>query len=80
MEQKLKLKYLNNYLSIGMIDWKTVYLLSTEVKKLTPEVYRGILVYRAKGSSIRYFYTQIKKGLRKTNTVIVENVPSWLHE
>jgi hypothetical protein len=53
MEQKIIFRYLNAKLKIGMIDLMTVYLLSPNLKILLPEVYKGKLVYRIKGSSKR---------------------------
>jgi hypothetical protein len=51
MEQKVKLNYFNAQLNIGMVDIRQVYLLAPKVTPLHPEVYRGKLVYRVKGSS-----------------------------
>lgn len=78
MVQILKLRYLNAHLHIGMANWKKVYLLYPAVTFLHPEVERGRLVYRAKGSSKRYSYTQIKKGLLKKSFSITQEIPNWL--
>jgi hypothetical protein len=78
MEQKIKLRYINERLQVGMVDIKHVYLLSPQLTPLRPEVYKGNLVYRAKGSSRRISYDQIKKGLVKRSFVVKEDVPNWL--
>ena len=65
MVQKIKLEYYNAKLRIGMADWRHVYLLHPVLTPPQPEVERGRLVYRAKGSSKRISYAQIKKGLVK---------------
>lgn len=78
MEQKVNLNYFNPRLNIGMVDIKHVYLLTPEPTLLQLEVYRGKLVYRAKGSSKRISYDQIKKGLVKRDFYVLEQVPSWV--
>ena len=78
MEQKLKLKYINMQLQIGMANWREVYLLFPKVTALLPEVERGRLIYRAKGSYKRISYAQIKKGLIKKHYWIIQEVPDWL--
>jgi hypothetical protein len=78
MEQKIRLNYINIQLNIGMVDIRHFYQLAPDVKHLNPEVYRGKLVYRAKGSSKRISYDQIKKGLLKQTYWITEQVPNWL--
>jgi hypothetical protein len=50
---KITLNYLNSGLNIGLVDWRNVYFLSPELIKLQPEVYKGMLIYRKKGSSKR---------------------------
>ncbi len=44
MEQNIFFKYLNTKLKIGIFDLKNVYLLSPQLQKLLPEVYKGKLV------------------------------------
>ena len=61
-----------------MVNWKQVYLLHPVVTPLRPEVDKGRLVYRAKGSSKRISYTQIKKDLLKKVYWIKVKVPDWL--
>jgi hypothetical protein len=78
MEQKIKLRYFNEHVQVGMIDIKHVYLLSPVLTQLCPEVHKGKLVYRAKGSSRRISYDQIKQGLAKRSFVVKEEVPNWL--
>jgi hypothetical protein len=65
MEQKIKLKYINSHLQIGMASWREVYYLSPELIQLKPEFYKGKLVYRKKESDRRITYAQIKQGLKK---------------
>ena len=77
MEQKIKLRYINERLHVGMADIKEVYLLSPQLTLLRPEVYKGMLVYRAKGSSRRISYAQIKRGLVKRSLVVKEEIPNW---
>jgi hypothetical protein len=77
MLQKIKLNYFNSRLNIGLQDVKHVYLLNKESTVLFPEVYRGKLVYRAKGSNRRISYDQIKKGLVKRTFWIRVEVPEW---
>jgi hypothetical protein len=48
------LKYWNEKLHIGLKDWRAVFLLDKDALPLIPEVYKGNLVYRQKGSSKRY--------------------------
>ena len=78
MKQKVCLKYINPVLRIGMVNLKEVYLLSPKIIALKPEVYKGRLIFRAKGSSRRFSYLSIKKGLLKTSKNIVEDVPEWM--
>ena len=80
MEQKIKLAYINTRLHIGLINWRQVYLLYPQILELIPEVGKGRLVNRAKGSTKRISYAEIKKGLQKKNYEIRLNVPSWLDE
>jgi hypothetical protein len=75
MEQKIFFKYINAQLNIGVKDLKTVYLLLPEPQKLLPQVYKGKLIYRIKGSSKRISYATIKKGLIKKAFSIVETIP-----
>ena len=53
----------------------TAYLLSPESKKLFPEVYKGKLVYRIKGSSKRISYQTIKKELVCKSFYMNEEIP-----
>ena len=78
MEQKIKLRYINERLKVGMVDIKQLYLLSPRPTQLRPEVYKGKLVYRAKGSTRRISFDQIKRGLVKRSFVVMEEVPNWL--
>ena len=78
MEQKIHLKYYNRHIQVGMWDIKTVYQLEPALTKLQAEVYRGKLVYRARGSNKRVSYEQIKKGLVKRDFFVLDEVPNWL--
>ncbi|MES1218419.1 MAG: hypothetical protein ABUT20_23130 [Bacteroidota bacterium] len=78
MVQEIRLKYYNKHCSIAMNDWKTVYYLGSPPIQLFPEVERGRLTYRAKGSVRRFSYATIKKGLVKKDIRIMEQVPDWL--
>lgn len=78
MEQKIKLKYYNPRLNIGMASIRQVYLLLPLLTPIEAEVYRGKLVYRAKGSSRRISYDQVKLGLIKKDFIVTEVVPDWL--
>lgn len=75
MQQVIQIKYINVHLQIGMVDWREVCVLKPHVVKLKPEVDRGRLVYRAKGSTRRFSYAQINEGLVKKTCRIVEEVP-----
>jgi hypothetical protein len=61
-----------------MVDIRQVYQLQPVLLQLNTEVYRGKLVYRAKGSSKRISYDQLKKGLIKQSFFREEDVPDWL--
>ena len=78
MEQKIKLKYYNPRLNIGMASIRQVYLLSPILIDLQAEVYRGKLVYRQKGSSKRISYDQVKQGLVQKDFTVSVEVPNWL--
>ena len=74
MEQII-LKYWNEKMKIGLTNWKVVYLIDNEPIELLPEVYKGNLVYRQRGSSKRYSYKKLKKGLVKKLHVIPLELP-----
>lgn len=76
MQEVIHLSYYNPRLNIGFSTWREVYLLQP-LQRLHPEVYKGKLVYRAKGSHRRVSYDQIKKGLVKRAIRVVEEVPEW---
>ena len=75
--QKIQLHYYNPKVNVGMGTWQTVFLLSAEPVMLVPEVFRGNLIYRQKGSTRRISYQQIKRGLVKKQFFITESVPDW---
>ena len=75
MEQIIFFKYLNAKLKIGMFDFKNVYLLSPQLEKLLPEVYKGKLVYRIKSTSKRISYDSIKKELVKKSFKLSVEIP-----
>ncbi|MES1214347.1 MAG: hypothetical protein ABUT20_02425 [Bacteroidota bacterium] len=78
MVQEIRLKYYNKHCHVAMNDWKTVYYLGSPPIQLFPEVERGRLTYRAKGSVKCVSYAAIKKRLIKMNICIMEQVPDWL--
>ncbi len=78
MEQKIQLKYINKKLQIGLVNWREIYLLHPEIIRLSVEVDRGRLVYRAKGTNRRISYKKVKKGLIRSSIWIVQQVPDWL--
>jgi len=79
MIEKIKLKYINERLQIGLIDVRQAFLLSPSFTPLIPEVYKGNLVYRSKGSTKRISYRAIKKGIIKKTIFIEQQVPDWLY-
>jgi hypothetical protein len=78
MQQRLTFTYTHPTLHIALNSWREVYLLKPVPLQLFPEVYRGKLVYRAKGSSKRIPYAHIKAGLLKRFSSIEQEVPNWL--
>lgn len=78
MVQKIVLRYFNNKLNIALNDWRVVYSLEGSPVQLNPEIHRGRLVYRAKGSSFRVSYHQVKTGLTRKNISIEISKPDWL--
>ena len=74
MEQVI-LKYWNEKLKIGLKDWRTAYLLDREPIELITEVYKGNLVYRQRGSTKRFNYKKVKKGIVKKIQVIKFELP-----
>jgi hypothetical protein len=78
MVQKVQIKYINESLHIGIVNWKEAYLLYPAVTALLVEVDRGRLIYRLKGSAKRISYATLKKGLVKKSKWIRVEVPDWL--
>jgi hypothetical protein len=76
MQHIIHLTYFNPNLNVGLSSWREVYGLNP-IQQLRPEVYRGKLVYRAKGSKQRISYEQVKKGLVKRSLRVIEQVPDW---
>lgn len=74
MVQEIEIKFINPQLKIGLVDWRNVYLLSP-ISALNVEVHKGMLVYRAKGSSKRFTYKQLKKGLIRKKVILRERLP-----
>ena len=70
MEQEIPVRYYNEKLKIAFRSWREVYLLNDTPKILIPEISKGNLVYRAKGSTQRFSYKTIKKGLVATTMKI----------
>ena len=59
MVQTIKLRLVNEKLHVGLVTWREVYIFYPRVIQLNPEVDRGRLVYRQKGSERRVSYLQI---------------------
>jgi len=78
VKRKIIFRYYNPQLNLGMVSVKEVYQLTPELVQLTLEVYRGKLVYRARGSCRRISYEQLKKGLVKRSFALEEEIPNWL--
>ena len=74
MVQEIEIKFISPQLKIGVADWRKVYLLSP-LTILNVEIHKGMLVYRAKGSSKRFTYQQVKKGLIRKRMIIRELLP-----
>jgi hypothetical protein len=68
------LKYLNEQLQIGMLDWRTVYQFPQQQKMLV-ELHQNKLCYRNKGQSKRINYQQLKDGLIKKEIIIQDHLP-----
>ena len=77
MLQTIHLKLVNEKLHIGLVTWRQIYIYHPKVIQLIPEVDRGRLVYRYKGSNKRFSYLQIKKGLVKKQISIQIEYPEW---
>jgi len=77
MVQTIELKLVNEKLHVGLVTWREVYIFYPIVIQLNPEVDRGRLVYRQKGSKKRVSYLQIKKRLIKKNYSIQIDFPEW---
>ena len=77
MQVLIRCTYQNLALGIAFKDWRTVYQLLPTPHPLFPEVYKGLLVYRAKGANKRLSYTAIKKELVKKPVIIVQEKSRW---
>lgn len=75
MEEVVYARFYNPELNIALKDWREVYLLTSAPQQLLPEVHRGKLVYRARGSGKRISYERIKKGLVKKACTIWLRLP-----
>ncbi len=79
MEQKIKLKYINTNLNIGMVSWRIMYLLFPQNKYLKYlKLIKGNLMYRLKDSAKQFSYKLIKNDLTIPNKSIIETYPDWL--
>jgi hypothetical protein len=63
MLQEIKIRYFNESLQMAIVDWREVYILKPHFKRLNIEVDEGKLIYYAKGSSRKFSYKRLKKGL-----------------
>ncbi|MDQ6845228.1 MAG: hypothetical protein M3Z92_12890 [Bacteroidota bacterium] len=77
MVQTIKLTLMNEKLHIGLASWREVYIIYPTIIQLNPEVDRGRLVYRARGSKRRISYLQIKNGLIRKKSFIQIDFPEW---
>ncbi len=68
---------MNEKLHIGLASWREVYIIYPTIIQLNPEVDRGRLVYRARGSKRRISYLQIKNGLIRKKSFIQIDFPEW---
>jgi len=76
MEQTILIKYIKEQLNIGLVNWREAWLFSTDPpQKLYTEVHKGKLSFRIYGTSKRFSYLQIKKGLIKREFRITEHLP-----
>lgn len=75
MQQVIQCKYQNLALGLALQDWRTVYQFFPTPQPLQPEVYKGKLCYRLKGSSRRISYDRIKAGLVKKPCAITLDIP-----
>ena len=77
MEQMARIQYVNAALQIGLVHWRQAWLLSgNPPQQLSAEVYKGKLIFRIPGTSRRFSYQRVKKGLQKTTIIIQEpNLP-----
>lgn len=73
MEQRRFIKYINLQLNIGLESYREAWDLSGKFpEKLFTEVYKGKLVFRKRGSSVRISYQRLKKSLIKKIIPIAE--------
>ncbi len=73
MEQARYTKYYNPLLKTGLVSYREAWLFGKEYpEKLYTEVYKGKLVFRQRGSSLRISYARIKQGLVKKKLLIKE--------
>ena len=70
----LILKYWDERLKMGLVDFKTAYQFPQEIKMDT-EMHQGKIYFRVKGSSKRISYNQVKRNLVKRLTVIDDKIP-----
>jgi hypothetical protein len=63
MEQTV-IRYWNKKLNLGMVDWRTVYLLSREPSFKT-EIYNGTLVYHLSALQKDFDIQILKQGCEK---------------
>lgn len=60
-------------LQIGLVNWRQAWLLSANPPlQLSTEVYKGKLVFRIPGTSRRFSYQRVRKGLQKKVIIIKE--------
>ncbi len=75
--QEIILQYYNPGLKIAMGNWSQVYFIpggSAGAIELTPEYYKGRLVFRIPGCSNRLSYKRIKKDLQSKTTIVQKKI------
>lgn len=78
MVQEIKLKYFDPVHKVAFSNWKELWLVNShEPVVLRPEVHKGALYYRCKGSCKRFSYMHIKKTIIKKETTIRVTWPHW---
>jgi hypothetical protein len=73
MTRKIKLRYFNENLPIGLVSWQEGYILKRIQHKYLSKLIRQN-VYMEKGSGKIIGYNKLKNGLRKTTKILFKEV------